>query len=77
MSKKRKTKSAKAGGYAAIATNRDKSDAFTKAREVKRLESIDIQDDEDDSEATERSTTMENIKWDKVCKIKWQEVFLL
>ena len=65
MSKKRKTKSAKAGGYAAMATNRD---AFTKAREVKRLESIDIQDDEDESEATDRSTTTENLQWDKVQK---------
>ena len=48
-----------------MATNRD---AFTKAREVKRLESIDIQDDEDESEATDRSTTTENLQWDKVQK---------
>ena len=55
-----------------MATNRD---AFTKAREVKRLESIDIQDDEDESEATDRSTTTENLQWDKVQKQWGQNSF--
>ena len=51
-----------------MAANSSTSGSFSERREVKRLESVDLQDDEDESEATERSTSVENIKWDKVLK---------
>ena len=51
-----------------MAANGATSGSFSERREAKRLESVDLQDDEDESEATERSTSMENIKWDKVLK---------
>ena len=49
-----------------MAANSATSGSFSERREAKRLESVDLQDDEDESEATERSTSVENIKWDKV-----------
>ena len=49
-----------------MAANSTTSGSFSERREVKRLESVDLQDDEDESEATERSISAENIKWDKV-----------
>ena len=49
-----------------MATNSATSGSFSERREVKRLDSVDLQDDEDDSEATERSTSVQNIKWDEV-----------
>ena len=51
-----------------MAANSATSGSFSERREVKRLESVDLQDDEDESEATDRSTSVENIKWDKVLK---------
>ena len=68
LSKKRKTRSAKAGGYAAIATS---SEAFSKPREIKRFDSVAISDDDDDdadNELTEISTSTDTIRWDKVSK---------
>ena len=49
-----------------MATNSATFGSFSERREVKRLESVDLQDDEDDSEAIERSTSLENIRWDEV-----------
>ena len=62
---KRKKDKMKVGSYAVIATNLSPSDAFTKAREPQRLESVadEIEDNEEDQPST---STHRDSEWDMV-----------
>ena len=57
----------KAGSYAVIATNYDKKEAFSKAREPKRLDSVCVDSDEEEEDAEiQPSTSRKSDEWDKV-----------
>ena len=59
----------KVGTYAVIATNNEKSEAFTKAREPKRIDSVcvDSEEEEEDKEIQPTPTTSrKNNEWEKV-----------
>ena len=55
----------KKGPHAVITTNNDKSDAFKKAREPVRIQSIDEGID-DNEEILLSTSTQEDTNWDKV-----------
>ena len=54
---KKKTSKSKASAYAVIAANFDPSDAFSKPREPKRLDSVTVDSDEDEQEEEAKSRT--------------------
>ena len=65
LSKKRKKNKTKIGGYAVIAAKN--ADAFTKAREPKRIDSVADPDDDDANEDDiAPSTSMKKNDWDIV-----------
>ena len=67
--KRKKSKKAKVGTYAVIATNNAKSEAFTKAREPKRLDSVCVDSEEEQEEEdaeVQPTTSRKNTEWDKV-----------
>ena len=64
LSKKRKKKKSKTGD--SMSSSYDATESFTKAREPKRIESVDVEDDNTDYEKSLSSISTKNIELDKV-----------